>query len=146
MWEYGFLCWYGWPSSGYGSTVSLLTCNAGWYGGYYGNLRLSVCLLVCLVVGFLAPRSVTRGGSGDYMVFLSDVWLQLGWCIISLRWWSFQTQLQIWAECACMPSKHTLNTVYIKARMYLYFRIQASSNQYFSTYILFLILLLSSDG
>jgi len=130
--------------------VAQFPCSLATQAGMEATMGISVCLFVCLfvclVVGFLAPRSVTRGGSGDYMVFLSDVWLQLGWCIISLRWWSFQTQLQIWAECACMPSKHTLNTVYIKARMYLYFRIQASSNQYFSTYILFLILLLSSDG
>ena len=38
--------------------------------------------------------------------------LQLGWCIISLRWWSFQTQLEMPAECACMRTGHTLNAVY----------------------------------
>jgi hypothetical protein len=61
--------------------------------------------------------------------------LQLGWCIISFRWWSFQTQLEMPAECACMRTRHTLNTVYIRSLMYLYFRIQASSNQYISTHI-----------
>jgi len=83
------------------------------------------------------------------MVSLLDVWLQLGWCIISLRWWSFhnsagdarlswrcQTQMEMPAECACMRrrhTRHTPNTAYISSWMYLYFRIQASNNQYISS-------------
>jgi len=122
--EYGFLCLYGWPSSGYGSTLSLLTRHAGFQGGYYGNHSLFVC--------FLAPRSTARGGSVAYMVYLPGVWLQLGWCIIALRWWSFQTQLEMPAGCACMRTRHTPNTAYIRSWMYLYIRIQASSNQYIS--------------
>jgi len=47
--------------------------------------------------------------------------------------WRYGTQLEMPAECACMRTRHTPNTVYIRARMYLYLRIQASSNQYIST-------------
>jgi len=45
-----FLCVYGWPSSGYGSTLSLLT-----QGFMEATMESQVC--------FLAPKSVARGGS-----------------------------------------------------------------------------------
>ena len=48
------------------------------------------------------------------------------WCIISLRWCSFQTLLEMPTECACMNARHTrhtANTAYISSWMYLYFRI-----------------------
>jgi len=60
------------------------------------------------------------------------VWLQLGWCIISLRWWSFHTQLEMppsWryqlSAHACVQDiqRDTPTTAYISPWMYLYFRI-----------------------
>jgi len=118
FWKYGFHCLYEWPSSGYDSILSLLTCHSRFYGGYYGKY----CLFDC----FVAPWSVAGRGSVAYMVYLSDIWLQLGWCIISLRWWSFHTQLDIPAECTWMRPRHTwhtLTTMYISSWMYLYSRI-----------------------
>ena len=92
LWKYRFLCLYGWPSSGYGSTLSLLTFHTRFEDGYYGNYNMFVCLFVCLFVYLfvclfvysLASQSVARGGnvarggSVAYMVYLPDIWLQLG--------------------------------------------------------------------
>jgi len=73
------------------------------------------------------------------MVYLPDVWLQLGWCIISLRWWSFRAQLEMpdsagdarWVH---MPAYKICSEYCIyKNTNVPVLRIQASSNQYIST-------------
>jgi len=68
LWEYGCLCLYAWPSSHYGSTLSLLTCHAGFPGGYSGHHLLFVVL---------ALRSVARRGSDAYTC-LSWRWVSYG--------------------------------------------------------------------
>jgi hypothetical protein len=65
MWFHSLGTWislslHGWPSSGYGSTLSMLTL-AGFQGCYYGNHF--VCLFVSsLFICFLGPQCITRGG------------------------------------------------------------------------------------
>jgi len=102
FWVYRFLCLCGWPSSGYGSTLSLLTWHAGFQGGYYGHHMFLYLFIVCL------SCSTERSKRGECCIY----GLQLSWCIISFRWWSFQTQLEMPAECTCMHTGHTLNAVY----------------------------------
>jgi hypothetical protein len=87
-----FLCLYEWPSSGYGSTPSMHACHSGFQAGYYVNYILIASLFV-----YLFSCSTERSKRGVCCIYgLSPVmWLQLGWCIISLRWWSFHTQMEM---------------------------------------------------
>ena len=57
--------------------VVLFPCSLATQGFKEATMEITVCLLLCLFVGFLAPRSVARGGSVAYMVYLPGVWLQL---------------------------------------------------------------------
>ena len=104
------------------ATVVLFPCSHATQGFNEATVGITDCLFVCS----FAPQSVSTGGSVACMVYLPDVWFQLGWCIISPRWWWFlaqlemQTQLQMPAECAWMHTRLTLKTVYIWAWMYLY--------------------------
>jgi len=59
------------------ATVVLFPCSLAMQGSKEATMRITVCLLVCLFVYYLAPWSVARGGSVEYMVYLPDVWLQL---------------------------------------------------------------------
>jgi len=59
------------------ATVVLFPGSLATQGFKEATMRITVCLLVCLFVCFLAPRSVARGGSVAYMVYLPDVWLLL---------------------------------------------------------------------
>jgi len=70
-----FVCFYGWPSSGYGSTLSLLTFHAGFYGGYYGNYSLFASLIVCL---FSCSTEHSKRGECCIYGLSPAVWLQLG--------------------------------------------------------------------
>ena len=64
------------------ATVVLFPCSLAMQGFKKATMEFSVCLLLCLFaslfVCFLALRSVARGGSIAYMVYLPDIWLQLG--------------------------------------------------------------------
>jgi len=60
------------------ATVVRFACSLATEGFKEATMGSSVCLLVCLVVCFLVPRSVGRGGSVAYIVYLPGIWLQLG--------------------------------------------------------------------
>jgi len=57
------------------ATVVLFPCSLATQGFKEATMGITSCLFVCL--SFLAPRSVARGESVAYMVYLPDVWLQL---------------------------------------------------------------------
>ena len=57
------------------ATVVLFPCSLATQGFKEATMEITVvcsfvCLFVCLFVCFLAPRSVARGGSVAYMVYL----------------------------------------------------------------------------
>jgi len=56
------------------ATVVLFPCAIAMQGFKEPTMELTV---VCFFVCFLAPRSVARGGSVAYMVYLPGIWLQL---------------------------------------------------------------------
>ena len=56
----------------------LFPCSLVTQGFKEATMGIIVFLLLCLVVCFLAPRSITRGGSVAYIVYLPGIWLQLG--------------------------------------------------------------------
>ena len=58
--------------------VVLFPCSLATQGFKEATMGNTVCLLVCLLFCFLAPRSIARGGSVAEMVYLRDVWLELG--------------------------------------------------------------------
>jgi len=71
LWEYVFLCLYGWPSPGYSITLSLLTepCRV--------LRRLQWASFVSLLFVCLAPWSLARGGSVAH-TDLSWRWVSYG--------------------------------------------------------------------
>ena len=113
----------------FGNTVVLFPCSLVTQGFKEATMGIAVCLLLCLF-----SCSTERSKRGECCIYgLSPVvWLQLGWCIISLRWWSFHTQLEMPLSWRCQLSahacvqdiqRHTPTTAYISPWMYLYFRI-----------------------
>jgi len=80
------------------------------------------------------------GGKADcvvaYLVDLPGIKLQLGQCIISVRYWSLETQLEMPADYTCMYTGHTrrtLTTAYSRSRMFLDLMMQVVTTQYTST-------------
>jgi hypothetical protein len=78
FWACGFPCLSmdGHPQA----TVVLFPCSLS-QGFKEATMGITICLFVCLYIClfvFLAPRSVARGGSVAYMLYLPGVWLQLG--------------------------------------------------------------------
>ena len=65
---HGFLCLSmdGHPQA----MVLLFPCSQAMQGFKEVTMEVTACLLRCLFVCFLAPRSVARGGSIAYMVYL----------------------------------------------------------------------------
>jgi len=59
------------------ATVVLFPCSHATQGFKEATMGITICFFVCLFVCFLAPRSVARGVSVAYMVYLPVVWLQL---------------------------------------------------------------------
>jgi len=83
---------------------------------------------------YISPTEAICQGDEQYMqqtgccIYGLSPWRMASvvWCIISVWWWSFQTQLEMPAECACMYTRHTRhtpNTAYISSWTYLYFMI-----------------------
>jgi hypothetical protein len=92
------------------ATVVLIPCSLLKQGFKEATIGITSCassLFVYLFIGCLSC-STECSKRGECCIY----GLQLSWCIISLRWWSFQTQLEMPAECACIRTGHTLNAVY----------------------------------
>jgi hypothetical protein len=67
-WACGFPCLSmdGHPQA----TVVVFPCSLTTQGSMEATMEITVCLLLSLFVCFLAPRSVARGGSVAYMVYV----------------------------------------------------------------------------
>jgi len=89
---------YGWPSSGYGSTLSLLTL-AGFQGGYYGNHKLRI-MFACLIVCFVSC-SKERSKMGECCIDRSQPEMSLVWPEQRCLEWPQQRCL-VWPQRRCL--------------------------------------------
>jgi hypothetical protein len=73
-------------------TVVLFPCSLATQGFQEATMGITVCLLLCLF-----SCSTERSKRGECCIYGLSPWRMASvvWCIISLRWWSFQTQLEM---------------------------------------------------